>query len=364
MIDRTQDEIVKAWQGDKTKPIVSIRCTAYNHEKYISQCLDGFLIQETTFPFEIVIHDDASTDKTVSIIQEYEKKYPRIIKPIYETENQYSKGNGALARILDSHMWGKYIAFCEGDDYWTHPNKLQAQYDALEAHPELGICFGRVQFVDSNGNAVGHIAPDNIDYANNIITYLDYANLEFKKGSWSFHTSSFFLRTSIYMQYVLERQGDLYGEFPYGDMAIIHYFLLHSSGYLVPKIIGCYRMFSGGYNSYVLTHPEFAVVQEKKLISALTKFNIFLNYKYDNQIKSRIFRGQVKIAKIENNRKQLKYLYRSEVFKKIGTKKEKVYAFIELYCPNCYDLLKKIKHSCVSSYIRRLWARFKDIIFK
>lgn len=87
------------------------------------------------------MHDDASTDGTAAIIREYAEKYPDIIKPIYETENQYSKHDGSLRRIMDAHMHGKYIALCEGDDYWIDPLKLQNQVDFLEVNPEYGMCF-------------------------------------------------------------------------------------------------------------------------------------------------------------------------------------------------------------------------------
>lgn len=117
-------------------PLVSIRCLTYNHAQYIQQCLEGFVMQNTNFKFETIIHDDASTDDTADIIREYAAKYPDIIKPIYETENQYSKQDGSLKRIMDSHMRGKYIAICEGDDYWIDPYKLQKQVDFLEANPE------------------------------------------------------------------------------------------------------------------------------------------------------------------------------------------------------------------------------------
>ena len=100
-------------------PLVSICCITYNHAPYIRQCLDGFMMQQTNFTFEVLIHDDASTDGTADIIREYESKYPDIIKPIYQTENQYSKGVKVSATFNFPRAKGKYIAMCEGDDYWT-----------------------------------------------------------------------------------------------------------------------------------------------------------------------------------------------------------------------------------------------------
>lgn len=122
--------------------MVSIHCITYNHEPYIRQCLEGFVMQKTNFRFEAIVHDDASTDRTADIIREYAAKYPNIIKPIYETENQYSKRDGSLRRIMDAACTGKYIALCEGDDYWIDPLKLQKQVDFLEANPEYGMCCG------------------------------------------------------------------------------------------------------------------------------------------------------------------------------------------------------------------------------
>lgn len=109
--------------------MVSIRCTVYNHEPYLRDCLEGFIMQKTNFRIEAIVHDDASTDGSATIIKEYAEKYPDIIKPIYEVENQYSKHNGSLERIMNEACKGKYIAFCEGDDYWIDPLKLQKQVD-------------------------------------------------------------------------------------------------------------------------------------------------------------------------------------------------------------------------------------------
>ena len=131
----------------KRKAKVSIICNAYNHEKYIRDALDGFLMQKTNFAFEILIHDDASTDSTADIIREYEAKYPDIVIPIYQAENQYSKGGGITEKFQFPRVNCDFVAICEGDDYWIDENKLQKQYDAMMAHPECDICTCTVRFV-------------------------------------------------------------------------------------------------------------------------------------------------------------------------------------------------------------------------
>lgn len=129
-----------------TTPLVSISCITYNHAPYIRECLEGFLMQKTNFPFEILIHDDASTDGTADIIREYEAKYPELIKPIFREKNLYSQGVRGMNRFNFERAQGKYIALCEGDDFWTDPNKLQIQFDFMESHPDYSMCFHNALF--------------------------------------------------------------------------------------------------------------------------------------------------------------------------------------------------------------------------
>ena len=127
-------------------PLVSVLCLAYNHEAYIRQTLEGFVMQKTDFPFEVIVHDDASTDGTAAVIREFESRYPEIIKPIYQKENQYSKPDTPIMKtFLYPKARGKYFAICDGDDQFTDPDKLQRQADFLEAHPDYSICVHRAR---------------------------------------------------------------------------------------------------------------------------------------------------------------------------------------------------------------------------
>ena len=150
--------------NEDTRPLmVTIRCITYNHEPYIRQCLEGFVMQKTNFRFEAIVHDDASTDGTAAIVKEYAEKYPDIIKPIFETENQYSKHDGSLRRIMNEHTHGKYVALCEGDDYWIDPLKLQKQVDFLESHPDYSMCFHRAQIKNDIGKKRTSILCEEIE---------------------------------------------------------------------------------------------------------------------------------------------------------------------------------------------------------
>ena len=122
---------------------VIVWCLTYNQKDFIRDALDGFVMQKTSFPFEVVVHDDASTDGTTDIVVDYAQKFPDIITPMVEQENQWQKGG--LKHIIDimndKHRRAQYIAFCEGDDYWTDPQKLQRQVDFLDSHPDYSMCF-------------------------------------------------------------------------------------------------------------------------------------------------------------------------------------------------------------------------------
>lgn len=165
---------------------VSVYCLAYNHGKYIRDALEAFVSQETTFKYEVIVHDDASTDNTADIIREYAEKYPDIIKPIFQTENQYSKG----VRISETYIFplirGKYIAICEGDDYWTDKNKPQKQVDFLNSHPDYIACTHNTKRIFMNTD------EEEIMYSsqNKEITLKDVS----ASGGAAYHTSSLMYR--------------------------------------------------------------------------------------------------------------------------------------------------------------------------
>lgn len=130
-------------ENQNERPVMaSISCLAYNHGPYIRQALESFLMQKTNFAYEILIHDDASTDDTARIIREFADKYPDIVKPLIQTENQYSQGIDNITGAFNfPRVRGKYIFTCDGDDYWTSPYKLQKQVDYMESHPDCTLCF-------------------------------------------------------------------------------------------------------------------------------------------------------------------------------------------------------------------------------
>ena len=143
-------------RGNTRTPLLSVLCITYNHEKYIAQALDSFLMQETTFPVEIVVGEDCSTDNTLSLVEGYKKRFPEIIKVIAAQSNGGAVEN--FRRTLKACK-GKYIAICEGDDYWTDNRKLQIQVEFLEDHPDYVISYHDAYAFDESGILVDPQLP-------------------------------------------------------------------------------------------------------------------------------------------------------------------------------------------------------------
>ena len=160
MINRTEEEITRNWPKDSDAPLVTVLAISYCHEKYIHTALDSILAQETSFPFEVIVHDDASPDNSAAIIEEYAKKYPNIIRPVLEDENQFSKGVQAILHVLLPLIRGKYIAFIDCDDYWTDVKKLHTQVSYLEAHPAFLAVAHNCTMVDIDGIPTGQQYPE------------------------------------------------------------------------------------------------------------------------------------------------------------------------------------------------------------
>ena len=284
-------------QGD---PLVSIRCLVYNHEPYLRQCLDGFVMQQTTFPFEAIVHDDASTDGSAAIIREYAEKYPHIIKPIYETENQYSKHDGSLTRALDAvmHPNSKYVALCEGDDYWTDPLKLQHQVYVLESHPECTIVFNGVKTISKDGTELGWtIPPENNSLPTGVITLDDYMLSEFYYGRWTFHTSTYLYRKSC-VKLLRELNKTAFKNFPFGDQPILLSCLFQGKGYYLPDITGRYRVLSGGYNTGIKSDFRKEITFHEKRIIAWNDLDQYTSGKYHAYITRHCMRAKYAIMKL------------------------------------------------------------------
>jgi len=224
----------QSW-AEATVPVVSIQCTTYNHVNFIRDALEGFLMQATTFPVEILVHDDASTDGTADIVRQYRGRYPQLMRTVMQTENQWSKGLEASRRArkpFNDMARGTFIAFCEGDDYWTDPSKLQRQVEGIESTKGcVGSCHVTREFSDSNEclRLLG-------DWPKPILSTRDTIG---PVTPW--HTSSFVGRREVF-----EKLGSWITRVLSADMAIFMEYAAAGCIVCIPRVMSAYRNHSGG----------------------------------------------------------------------------------------------------------------------
>lgn len=221
--------------------LVTIKCMVYNHGNYIRQCLDGFVMQQTTFRFQAIVHDDASTDNSADIIREYAEKYPDIIIPVIETENQYSKPDGSLRRFTYKYcLNSKYLAICEGDDYWTDPLKLQKQIDYLEAHPDVTLSCTRYQVLNQKTGETFVQPHDFFDYNDSSDETFEFTRDDAFTKRWMTSQLTMVLRTDAFKPDFFEKYNTNL------DLYIIYCVLTYGKGVCHKFIGGVYRMHGGG----------------------------------------------------------------------------------------------------------------------
>lgn len=262
--------------NEDTRPLmVTIRCITYNHEPYIRQCLEGFVMQKTNFRFEAIVHDDASTDGTAAIVKEYAEKYPDIIKPIFETENQYSKHDGSLRRIMNEHTHGKYVAMCEGDDYWIDPLKLQKQIDFLEANPSCVMVLS---------NGIGYIESRKKSYILNPIPTAHSKILTVKEvlieKNCIIPTASMCCRR----EYVINKPT-FFEEAPVGDRPLRMWCAINGEIYYDVSPLVTYRQ--GGissFNKIVAQNYEYAKHIYDDMCVFFDKFDQYTKYEYHTEV--------------------------------------------------------------------------------
>lgn len=231
-------------------PLVSVITLAYNHESYIRDCLEGILMQKTSFKFELIIHDDASTDGTAEIIREYVAKYPDIIKPIYQSENQYSKGVPIGRTFLYPRVKGKYIAECEGDDYWIDPFKLQKQVDLLELDSEIAMVHTDVNVLYQESGIVSKCYNRRKKLLNSKSAIEKIAIKNILNGQYFVKTATVLFRKDLHDEYV---QSSIYkyiqNNFPMGDTPLWVYLAYKKKIAYLDEVTAVYRRNSGSVSN-------------------------------------------------------------------------------------------------------------------
>lgn len=288
--------------------MVSVYCLAYNHEKYISDCLEGFVKQKTNFKYEVIVHDDASTDNTANIIKEYAERYPDIIKPILQEKNQYSQGVEIVDKFIGQLLKGKYVAICEGDDYWCDEHKLQRQVEILENHPEYIACVHQTKTANSSTGEVGLYSKLRKSGVIEIEKMLRDRGPVYHTSSLCYHKEA--LEEKPDFCYIVKGIGDYPKEFALALQGDIYY---------LNKVMSVYRQFTE--SSWSLKVKNDILKKEKyyqEIIALLKAVNSYSKYKYEDLLDKTILDFKYQMWKLNPQISVLK----DEDFSKLSLRKK------------------------------------------
>lgn len=286
------------------KPLVSVVSITYNHEPYIRDCLEGFVMQKTNFPVEIIIHDDASTDHTADIIREYYEKRPDLFHVIIERENLYSQNKPIVAPLYEMAQ-GKYIAVCDGDDYWTDPLKLQKQFDFMESHPDYSLCCH---------NALVHNISEKLTYT----FYKNYPECDFSLDYILTNKDYLIRAASVFFRSMFLPELPKYMGFPHvGDLPLIICMGNNGKVHCFKEVMSVYRLAAkGSWTSKCLSDPTFALNNCVSAIEYLQQVKRLVNK--EDAINARISRTILSINHIKFDYKGYRNKYSKLLFKRLS----------------------------------------------
>jgi hypothetical protein len=310
-------------------PVVSVLVIAYNQEKYVGKTLQSILEQKTQYPFEILVHDDASTDGTRSIIEYYANLYPNLISPIFEKENQFSLGKSLLPEMLLIAK-GKYVAFCEGDDYWCSNLKIQKECEALEKHVDCCACVHPIRIVSKDDKVLnkplGYPIGDKEKklQGNEVVEYV------LKTRTPLMQISSLMLRRkSIELQKIshvttVSGVGDLWWElFP----------ATQGNYWCLSEKMSAYREFSSeSWSSKGCGDVSVSIGRISRIVQGLKLFDMYTKGKYTAQIWAAINNARMEMLLMQKSWRK-KYPDEYQNFLETATRKIKIKCIISSKCP-------------------------------
>lgn len=306
--------------------MVSVICNAYNHEKYIEKTLQGFVNQETNFKFEVLIHDDASTDRTAEIIKQYEDKYPSLIKPIYQSENQWKINPLNVLDIQYSRVNGKYIALCEGDDYWIDNQKLQKQVDLLEERTEFMMCVHATYIYEKN-KRTGKIQPLKND---GILKVED----TIRNGGGYIATNSIMFRVDEFKKIP---------EFmKFYDYTLQIYGALNGGIFYINEFMSVYNfMTEGSWSRYRKKDIDFSVKINSRFIDIYKKLDVYTDYRYSKLLTEMINKYEAEILWYKGDLNTLKNNFD---FYNTLSRKFKIRLHFRMLFPHIYNKLWEMRY--------------------
>ena len=314
-----------------SRPMVSIVCTSYNHGDYLAEAIESFLMQQTNFDIEILIYDDASTDHSPRVIKQYETQYPDLIKPIYQTENQYSKGI-RVELFNHNRAAGKYIAVCEGDDYWTDPYKLQKQVDYMEAHPACSMTVHSADRVLSDKKKV--LSTVRPEHGNAILS----VERVIEGGGDLVATN-----TMVYSKDKITTLAPFYLNAVVGDYPLVILAALRGTVDYLDENMSAYRV--GVESSW--TERELATSMKRinhyhDMERMFDEINEYTNYQYNDALTKAKRSYQFSLLWEQGKFKEAKQGKYREIYLKLGTK-QRILLEVKRFFPNLTDSIRKVR---------------------
>jgi glycosyltransferase involved in cell wall biosynthesis len=315
-----------------TLPIVHTRTMTYNHVNYISDCIESILRQKTTFPVAVLIHDDASTDGTAEIVSAYQQRYPNLIKAYLQQSNSFGKDKRHLRAEFLSWCTGKYIAVCEGDDYWSDPFKLQIQVDHMESDPETCVCVhASTVEKSSTGKMVRRIRPS---------TSSRYFTTEevIAGGGGLFATNSM-----LYKRPSNSQRPPYFKNSKVGDYPLMIYLSTLGKVYYVDRILSVYR--TGIHGSWTSTthsgNIQTMVNQKNNSIQLLSEVDVFYENKFATVIQKKIREIEFERLLLEGELDTMQNTEYVEFYKKLHLSKKIGLRVFGKFYPTIYSILKR-----------------------
>lgn len=320
-----EDSIIKHWKYID-KIYISCVCITYNQENYIKDAINGMLAQITDYRFEVIIHDDVSTDNTRDILLEYKNKYPNIIKLVLQKENQYKKGKKIIPLAV-SKAQGEYIALCEGDDYWINKNKIDSQIKILNQYRNINICVHNAYVLENKHNQLINLFKFQVKKNRTVPPIKIYST----SGQFS-PTAAYFFRKNLFLNFI-----SLYDEFPILDF-FIEAILGNNGVFYLKDKSSVYRYNSiGSWTNNELNDTILSLIRNQRMLEALD----LLNYTMNNTLKD----------KVEYKK--------SDIYKNIVVLHLKSGSYSKAF--TAFSKIKKMK---IKNYTKILYSYFKSIINK
>ena len=312
---------------------VSIKCAVYNHNGYIRECLQSFVMQKTNFKFEVIVHDDASTDGSADIIREFADKYPDIIKPIFQDQNKYSTGISVLRSYIEPNCIGEYHALCEGDDRWISEDKLQKQVDYLDANPDCYcVVHSSVEHNCLNGEDIV-LSRSDIDRDFSLKEIVD-------GGGGLFSTNSIMIRKEV----ASFKMPSVYIAKTFGDYQIPIYSAILGRVHYMTDCMSLYnKNVKGSWSAKTYGNIEKCIDCASDVISLLTRLDEFYNYKYNDCFIDEVQKKTYERELLKNNYRFIIKNFKKSAYFKQESFAKRMLIRVGSISPKSVTLIRKVR---------------------